>query len=87
MKVKPVMLPPGRDRLATKPCPTGSLTTLNTIGIVLVACFSAAVIGVPLPTMRSGAERTNSVAEARNPAQVSTGISMLDLDIPVFGPP
>jgi hypothetical protein len=34
MKVKPVMLPPGRDRLATKPCPTGSLTTLNTIGMV-----------------------------------------------------
>jgi hypothetical protein len=24
--------------------------------------FSAAMIGVPLPTMRSGAERTNSVA-------------------------
>ena len=62
MKVKPVMLRPGRDRLATKPSLTGSLTTLNTIGMVLVASFSAAVIGVPLPTMRSGAECTNSVA-------------------------
>jgi hypothetical protein len=39
------------DRLATKPCPTGPLTTLNTIGIVLVACFSAAgpVPNAPAP--------------------------------------
>jgi hypothetical protein len=28
MKVKPVILPPGCDRVATKPRPTGSLTTL-----------------------------------------------------------
>ena len=62
MKLKPVMLRPGRDRLATKPCPTGSLTRLNMIGMVLVASFSAAVIGVPLPTMRCGAECTSSVA-------------------------
>src|SRR5262249_40315908 len=30
--MKPVMLPPGRDRLSTKPAPTGSATPANTIG-------------------------------------------------------
>src|SRR5262245_63207030 len=29
---KPVMLPPGRAKLSTKPLPTGSPTPLNTIG-------------------------------------------------------
>ena len=46
--VKPVMLPPGRAKLATKPCPAGSLTTEKTIGMVRVACFSAAMTGVPV---------------------------------------
>ena len=36
------MLPPGRARLATKPCPTGSLTLAKTMGMVWVACLSAA---------------------------------------------
>ena len=35
--VNPVTLPPGRDRLATKPSPTGSETTTNVIGIVRVS--------------------------------------------------
>jgi hypothetical protein len=35
---KPVALPPGRAKLATKPVPTGSTTTTNTIGTVRVAC-------------------------------------------------
>jgi hypothetical protein len=34
---KPVALPPGRDRLSTKPEPTGSAAIGNTIGIVRVA--------------------------------------------------
>jgi hypothetical protein len=34
----------------------------DTIGMVSVACFGAAMIGVPLPTMRSGAGRTSSIA-------------------------
>jgi hypothetical protein len=33
----PVILPPGRARLATKPAPTGSLICANTTGIVLVS--------------------------------------------------
>src|SRR6516164_10839799 len=38
---KPVTLPPGRARLATRPLPTGSPTATATIGIVDVACFAA----------------------------------------------
>src|SRR5438128_2407518 len=37
MLPKPVTLPPGRARLATRPNPMGSLTKANTIGIVEVA--------------------------------------------------
>ena len=35
------MLPPGRARLATRPAPTGSPATANTIGMTDVACFAA----------------------------------------------
>jgi len=35
--MKPVIFPPGRVKLATKPAPTGSETTTNTIGIVRVS--------------------------------------------------
>jgi penicillin-insensitive murein DD-endopeptidase len=49
--LKPVMLPPGRDRLATKPSPTGSATTAKTIGMVAVARLSAAITGVLLAMM------------------------------------
>src|SRR5262249_38127652 len=38
----PVRLPPGCARLSTRPAPTGSLMTENTIGTVRVACCSAA---------------------------------------------
>src|SRR5262249_44242386 len=38
---RPVTLPPGRARLATKPLPTGSFATANTIGMTDVACFAA----------------------------------------------
>ena len=39
--VMPVMLPPGRLRLATRPCATGSPPVLKTIGIVVVAALAA----------------------------------------------
>src|SRR6266511_2514661 len=46
MLMKPVMLPPGRDRLATKPSPTGSDAAAMTTGIVRVIRCTAAVTGV-----------------------------------------
>src|SRR5262249_25709779 len=38
---RPVTLPPGRAKLATKPVPTGSLSTAKTIGMTDVARFAA----------------------------------------------
>jgi hypothetical protein len=42
--INPVVLPPGRARLATRPPPTGSVTLANTIGTLLVALCSALTI-------------------------------------------
>ena len=39
--IKPVVLPPGRAKLWTKPAPTGSVTCTNTMGTVRVARCSA----------------------------------------------
>jgi hypothetical protein len=38
---RPVTLPPGRARLATRPLPTGSPAVANTIGMTDVAFFDA----------------------------------------------
>jgi hypothetical protein len=62
MNVKPVMFPPGCAKLETKPCSTGSLTAATMIGMELVACRSARVTGVVLPTIMSGASATSSAA-------------------------
>src|SRR5215831_19064275 len=70
--VNPVALRPGRARLSTKPLATGSTTCANTIGTLRVACSSAAVTGVPVARMASGASATNSTAyfrkRSRSPA-------------------
>src|SRR5215471_18176366 len=63
--MKPVRFPPGRDRLSTKPTPTGSETTANTIGIVRVSRRNAAVAGVPCARMTSGCRSSNSFADIR----------------------
>ena len=48
----PVMLPPGRLRLVTRPISTGSLPTENTIGIVGFARFASnAAVGVIATSM------------------------------------
>ncbi len=39
--VNPVMFPPGRARLATRPAPTGSATNVATMGMVAVARLAA----------------------------------------------
>src|SRR5262249_45998008 len=43
---KPVILPPGCARLATRPWPTGSVTDRNTMGIERVSCCRATTEGV-----------------------------------------
>ena len=69
--VSPVMLPPGRARLATSPLPTGSPTDVNTIGIVALACFAARVAGVP------AAARIRSTGRAASSAASSGRRSLL----------
>src|SRR5204863_3122292 len=62
----PVMLPPGRARLATSPVPTGSAAFPMTIGITLVALLAAWSAGAPTATKISTARRTSSVARLGN---------------------
>ena len=63
--MKPVVLPPGRDKLSTKPAPTGSATLTNTIGTVRVACNNGPMPAVPEDRMTSGASADNSAAYLR----------------------
>ena len=76
--IKPVALPPGRARLATRPLPTGSIVVTNTIGTVRLACCKSPTIELAVPTMTSGANATNSAAYRRKrsvspaPQRVST---------------
>jgi hypothetical protein len=46
-KLDPVMLPPGRAKLATMPPAIGSPMIAITMGMVVVARLAAAVAGVP----------------------------------------
>jgi hypothetical protein len=64
--VKPVTLPPGYGKLATRPLPTGSATTAKMIG-VRVCCSSDAVVGVVCERMRSGCRATSSFAAVSTP--------------------
>src|SRR6516164_1593545 len=63
--VKPVKLPSGRERFATKPLPMGSPTFMNTMGIVRVSRTRAATTAVLWPTITSGRRLTNSFANDR----------------------
>src|SRR5262245_52466295 len=52
----------GLSRLATRPVPTGSPAVEKTIGMIDVACLTAATCGVPDVTMTLTLRRTNSAA-------------------------
>jgi hypothetical protein len=49
--IKPVMLPPGRLKLATKPDLTGSLLVLIRMGVVEVAALAANAAPSPPPAV------------------------------------
>ena len=61
---KPVTLPPGRARLATRPVPTGSAALVMTMGMARVAFFAACAAGAPETTRRRGLRPTSSAARA-----------------------
>src|SRR5581483_5929093 len=60
----PVTLPPGRASWATIPAPTGSPTSVNTIGTVLVAPLAACVAASWLVTRTSTPDFTRASAAA-----------------------
>src|SRR5262245_18168131 len=60
----PVIFPPGRFRLMTKPDLTGSSPLVNTIGIVLVAVLAASAAGGPPPTITATLRRIKSAASS-----------------------
>ena len=64
-EVKPVALPPGRAKLATKPAPTGSGVCVNTIGTERVTCSNGPAADPPEARMTSGSNATNSIAYLR----------------------
>ena len=62
-EASPVMFPPGCARLVTRPTPTGSIRMAAlTIGMVVVAFWTARRAGDPEATITSTLRRTNSTA-------------------------
>ena len=62
----PVMFPPGLARPAISPLPTGSPKIATTMGVVVVACLSAATTALLAATSTSGLRRTSSAATSGN---------------------
>jgi hypothetical protein len=67
---RPVTLPRGRARLATRPVPTGSPAAAKTMGMTDVACLVATTTAVPDVTMTSTLRWTNSAAISAKPRVV-----------------
>lgn len=58
------MLPPGRLKLVTSPCSTGSLPVTKTIGIVVVARLAGRPAGVLVAAITLTCRRTRSAANS-----------------------
>ena len=84
--MKPVIFPPGRGRPATKPAPTGSETPTNTIGIVRVSRWSAAVTGVDVCEDHVGLQVDQLFREHPHPVDVAGGPTNVHPQIAAIGP-
>jgi hypothetical protein len=84
--VRPVALPPGRARLATRPLATGFPAIGKTIGMADVACFAAMTAGVPCVTMMSTLSLTELSHELGEAFVASLRPAILDRDITTFRP-
>ena len=80
----PVTLPPGRLRLATRPCLTGSAPLAKTIGIVVVAALAASAAqpvaddhGHP-PADQFGRQRRQPIVLIVRPAVFDRDVPALD---------
>src|SRR6266545_4085979 len=83
--VNPVALPPGCARLATNPAPTGSMTFANTIGVLRLACCSAATQRDELATVHVGHGATFPVLGGKELANGPTQLVSRTISLPHRG--
>ena len=76
--MKPVALPPGRARLSTKPAPTGSATTANTIGTVRVACSNGPTVEAAMGQDDVRRERDQFRRVSANLGGIARGPAIVD---------
>ena len=81
---QPRGIPAGRARLATRPLPTGSPGSVNTIGTVVVSACAACAATVPATTRTSMSRRRSSAASGKL-IDHPVCIAVLDDDILALG--
>ena len=82
---RPVMLPPGRARLCTRPILTGSLPPMKMIGICFVAACAAFAVLPPSPVaMMSTPRRTAGHARLRQARRVAVARAHADHELLVL---
>ncbi len=79
--VTPVMLPPGWSKLSAKWKATGSIASLNTMGIVAVACFAAKAAGRPDAAIALTLSFDEVGGKLRQPAVIAVAPAEHDLDV------
>ena len=81
--VNPVMFPPGRARLSTKPVATGLVARLSiTMGIVVVACLAARTPTYPTPHHDEVHIETDEVSRERwEEGDVAFRVAVLQDDV------
>src|SRR5258708_30484748 len=78
VKVTPVILPPGRLRLATKPVLTGSLPVTNRIGVVVVAALAACTTETVFPTIKCDLAGRQIGRKPRQPIRTIISEAIID---------
>jgi hypothetical protein len=71
--MRPVRFPPGWGRPATKPSPTGSASPTNTIGMVRLCRWTAAVVGVEFTRDHGGLQIDQLFREHPRPVNTCAG--------------
>jgi hypothetical protein len=85
--LKPVMLSPGSDRLATKPSPTGSETTAKTIGMVVGGALERRDHGRAVGHDHVGLRCDQLRRMARDTVGIAAAPAVFEADISPIDPP
>ena len=78
MVVNPVMFPPGRARLSISPAAIGSVTSIKTMGIVLVAFLSGQGRGSIGRDEHINFETNQLFSQGRESIELTLGVSILE---------